>query len=377
MNACPRLKRRWRRPSAVRRADTVSSPHLTCEAQSAGSQCPKPPATGLARLDQDIANVATESKNWRRKPAAWATSPHLPGRWRLRSTASRNSEAAAQAGEASHVAARARGWKRRGPAQRGRQAGAAARDRSAHDFQTRQRETKNLWPPIMTASPSPRFDESARRSPRRRSRCPVDPSGADALGPMPAHRGDPALPEGSSRLRRMSKHLPSWRRLAQIGASSPRSARGAGIAAEDAQRAGVAGRRRLALGWLRRRRPPAPTGAARRLASAARLVDIEMSLSRPASMPPPSVRRWNSPKRAEGRIISGSCRAGCVARRAARGRCRRANASQYRTRDQSPRARKSALTEAHSRLNADRLEAQGAHESAIARAGRIAAEPRH
>ena len=79
------------------------------------------------------------SRSSRRKPAISATSPRSPAPWRPRRRTLAQSEAAAQASEAGHVAARANARSLPRPARRGRQARAAARDRSAHHLKARQR----------------------------------------------------------------------------------------------------------------------------------------------------------------------------------------------------------------------------------------------
>jgi len=149
-------------------------------------------------------------------------------------------------------------------------------------------------------------------------------------------------------------------------ASSPKSAARDWIAAEDRPAAGVAGRRRLALdGFVAAAH--APTGAARRLAERARLVDIENELER-ARIDASAKRQALEAADAE---LKAASAAETSARDAWRAAQREADAARERhanTEREINRhaARKSALTEAHSRLNADRAEAQAAHESATA-----------
>jgi chromosome segregation protein len=111
----------------------------------------------------------------------------------------------------------------------------------------------------------------------------------------------------------------------------------------------------------------APTGAARRLAERARLVDIENELEQARI---DAVAKRQALEAAEAELKAASS-AEASARDAWRAAQREADAARERhagTEREINRhaARLSALTEAHSRLDADRAEAQGAHESATA-----------
>jgi chromosome segregation protein len=111
----------------------------------------------------------------------------------------------------------------------------------------------------------------------------------------------------------------------------------------------------------------APTGAARRLAERARLVDIENELEQ-ARIDATARRQALEAAEAELKAASAS---EASARDAWRTAQREADAARERhanTEREINRhaARKSALTEAHTRLNADRTEAQGAHENVAA-----------
>jgi len=111
----------------------------------------------------------------------------------------------------------------------------------------------------------------------------------------------------------------------------------------------------------------APTGAARRLAERARLVDIENELEQ--ARIDASARR-QALETAEAGLKAASA-AETSAREAWRAAQREADAARQRHVDTEREinrhaARKSALTEAHSRLDADRAEAEAAHESATA-----------
>jgi chromosome segregation protein len=111
----------------------------------------------------------------------------------------------------------------------------------------------------------------------------------------------------------------------------------------------------------------APTGAARRLAERARLVDIENELERAridASAKRQALEAAETELKAASAAETSARDAWRAAQRAAdAARERHANTEREINRHA---ARKSALTEAHSRLDADRAEADGAHESANA-----------
>jgi len=122
----------------------------------------------------------------------------------------------------------------------------------------------------------------------------------------------------------------------------------------------------------------APTGAARRLAERARLVDIENELEQ-ARTDAAAKRQALEAAETELKAASASETAAREAWRAAQreadaARERHANAEREINRHA---ARKSALTEAHSRLNADRAEAHTAYERATAALAELPAKPRH
>src|SRR5205807_6504357 len=109
------------------------------------------------------------------------------------------------------------------------------------------------------------------------------------------------------------------------------------------------------------------TGAARRLAERARLVDIENELEQ-ARIDAAGKRQALETAEAELKAASAT---ETSARDAWRSAQREADAARQRHADTEREinrhaARKSALAEAHSRLNADLTEAYGAHESAAA-----------
>ena len=130
-------------------------------------------------------------------------------------------------------------------------------------------ETKNLWPPIIDGiTVAKGYEKAIGAALGDDLDAPVDPSAPMRWTNSGVTEGDPALPEGVEAARRPC-------RCAARAGAPPRpdrrrgkgARRGAGVAAEDRPAAGVAGRRRLALGRLCRRSPCADRrGAAARRA---------------------------------------------------------------------------------------------------------------
>ncbi|MEA2831420.1 MAG: chromosome segregation protein, partial [Bradyrhizobium sp.] len=179
--------------------------------------------------------------------------------------------------------------------------------------------------------------------------------------------GDPALPEGVESLAAHVEAPPELaRRLAQIGVV-PKE-RGAELVSQLKTGQRLVSREGDVLRWDGFvAAAHAPTGAARRLAERARLVDIENELEQ--------ARIDASVKRQALETADAELKAASAAETSSRDAWRAAQREADATRERHAAtereinrhaARKSALTEAHSRLNADRMEAQGSHESAIA-----------
>src|SRR5207248_313727 len=196
---------------------------------------------------------------------------------------------------------------------------------------------------------------------------PVDPSAPMRWTNAGVADGDPALPEGVEAL---AAHVRApaelARRLAQIGVVARE--RGAELVSQ--------------LKTGQRLVPPegdvwrsdglvaaahAPTGAARRPAERARLVDIENELEQ--------ARSDAAAKRQALETAEAELKAAASAETAARDAWRAAQHEADATRERHAStereinrhaARKSALAEAHSRLNADLTEAFGAHQGATA-----------
>src|SRR3954466_16113852 len=278
------------------------------------------------------------------------------------------SEAAAEASEAGHVAARARLEASRSPL--------AEAEKRVQRLETEARtisklvngETKNLWPPIIDGVTVTKGYEKALGAVLGDDLdAPVDPSAPMRWTNAGASFDDPALPDGVEDL---AAHVeaPSElaRRLAQIGVV-PKE-RGAELVSHL-----KTGQRLVSLegdvwrwdGFVTAAH--APTGAARRLAERARLVDIESELEQ-ARGDALAKRQALEDAEAELKAASAAESAGREAWRAAQREADAARERHATTEREINRhaARKSALTEAHTRLAADRSEAEAAHESANA-----------
>ena len=278
------------------------------------------------------------------------------------------SEAAAQASETGHVAARQKLEASRAPL--------TEADKRVQRLETEARtisklvngETKNLWPPIIDGVTVTKGYEKAIGAVLGDDLdAPVDPSAPMRWTNAGASFDDPALPAGVEPL---AAHVeaPSElaRRLAQIGVV-PKE-RGAELVSQL-----KTGQRLVSLegdvwrwdGFVAAAH--APTGAARRLAERARLVDIEHELEQART---DAAAKRQALEDAEAELKAASA-AESAAREAWRAAQREADAARERhatTEREINRhaARKSALTEAHTRLAADRSEAEAAHESANA-----------
>jgi chromosome segregation protein len=322
----------------------------------------------LARLDSDIANVESEEQKLAQETSGLGDLSVLAAAVETAQQSLAQSEAAAQMSEASHAAARQKLEAARAPLNEA--------DKRVQRLETEARtisklvngETKNLWPPIIDGvTVAKGYEKALGAALGDDLDAPVDPSAPMRWTNAGVTEGDPALPDGVEAL---AAHVdaPSElaRRLAQIGVVTKE--RGAGLVAQL-----KTGQRLVSLegdvwrwdGFVAAAH--APTGAARRLAERARLVDIENELEQ-ARIDAAAKRQALEAAETELKAASASEAAARDAWRAAQreadaSRERHANAEREINRHA---ARKSALTEAHSRLNVDRAEAHNAHESAIA-----------
>jgi chromosome segregation protein len=320
----------------------------------------------LARLDQQIANVQAEEQRLAQETGNLGDLAALAGALETAQLTLAESEAAAQASEAGHVAARQKLEASRAPL--------AEADKRVQRLETEARtisklvngETKNLWPPIIDGiTVAKGYEKAIGAALGDDLDAPVDPSAPMRWTNAEATGEDPALPEGVECLATQVQ-APSElaRRLAQIGVV-PRE-RGAELVSRL-----KTGQRLVSLegdvwrwdGFVAAAH--APTGAARRLAERARLVDIEHELEQ--ARIDASVKR-QALEAAEAELKAASA-AESAAREAWRAAQREADAARERhastEREINRHAgRKSALTEAHSRLAADRSEAEAAHQNA-------------
>ncbi len=322
----------------------------------------------LAKLDQDIANVASEEQKLAQETGNLGDIDALAGAMETAQESLAASEAAAQASETGHVAARQKLEASRAPL--------VEADKRVQRLETEARtisklvngETKNLWPPIIDGVTVAKGYEKALGAVLGDDLdAPVDPSAPMRWTNAGAAFDDPALPTGVQALASLvDAPAELTRRLAQIGVV-PKE-RGAELVSQL-----KTGQRLVSLegdvwrwdGFVAAAH--APTGAARRLAERARLVDIEHELEQ-ARTDASAKRQALEDAESELKMASG---AETSAREAWRAAQREADAARERhaaTEREINRhaARKSALTEAHTRLNADLTEAYGAHQTATA-----------
>jgi len=320
----------------------------------------------LGRLDQEIASVQAEEQKLAQETGNLGDLEALAGATETAQQHLAESEAAAQASEANHAAARQSLDASRAPL--------TEADKRVQRLETEARtiakivngETKNLWPPIIDGiTVAKGFEKAIGAALGDDLDAPVDPSAPMRWTNVGVSEGDPALPEGVDSL---ADHVqaPSElaRRLAQIGVVAKE--RGAELVSRL-----KTGQRLVSLegdvwrwdGFVTAAH--APTGTARRLAERARLVDIEHELEQ-ARLDATAKRQALETAEAELRAASA---AESAAREAWRAAQREADAARERhaatEREINRHAtRKSALTEAHTRLAADRSEAEAAHENA-------------
>lgn len=322
----------------------------------------------LARLDQEIANVVAEEAKLAQETGNLGDIDALAGAMETAQETLAASEAAAQASEAGHIAARAKLEASRSPL--------TEADKRVQRLETEARtisklvnsETKNLWPPIIDGvTVTKGFEKALGAVLGDDLDAPVDPSAPMRWTNAGAASDDPALPAGVEALAaHVEAPVELARRLAQIGVVAKE--RGAELVSQL-----KTGQRLVSLegdvwrwdGFVAAAH--APTGAARRLAERARLVDIEHELEQ--ARLEAAIRR-QALEDAESELKMAS-HAESAAREAWRAAQREADAARERhaaTEREINRhaARKATLTEAHTRLAADRSEVEAAHETANA-----------
>jgi chromosome segregation protein len=328
----------------------------------------------LARLDQDLANVERDEQKLADEIGAVGDLAALSAALETVQEHRAACESASQAAEAGHAAARARLEASRAPLNEA--------DKRVQRLETEARtisklvnsETKNLWPPIIDGITVAKGYEKAIGAVLGDDLdAPVDPSAPMRWTHAGVTEGDPALPDGIEALAaHVQAPIELKRRLAQIGVVSRE--RGAELVSQL-----KTGQRLVSLegdvwrwdGFVAAAH--APTGAARRLAERARLVDIENELEQ-ARIDATAKRQLLESAEAE---LKAAAATETSAREAGRAAQREADSARERhaaTEREINRhaARRSALTEARTRIAADQSEVQGAHESANAALAELA-----
>ncbi|MCJ9736360.1 chromosome segregation protein SMC, partial [Bradyrhizobium sp. PRIMUS42] len=151
----------------------------------------------LARLDQEIANVAAEEQKLAAETGGFGDLDELTATVETAEQTLAASEAAAQASEAAHVAARQTLESSRSPL--------VEADKRAQRLETEARtiskilngETKNLWPPIIDGITVDKgFEKAIGAALGDDLDAPVDPSAPMRWTNAGVTDGDPELPEG-------------------------------------------------------------------------------------------------------------------------------------------------------------------------------------
>jgi chromosome segregation protein len=320
----------------------------------------------VTRLDQDIANVEAEIARLAQETGAFGDLDMLTATIETAQHSLAEAEATTRGSETAHVVARQTLEASRSPL--------VEADKRVQRLETEAKtisrlldgETKNLWPPIIDGVTVTKGYEKALGAVLGDDLdAPVDPSAPMRWTQIGVVDGDPALPEGVESL---AAHVNApqelARRLAQIG-----------VVAKDAGGDLVSqlktGQRLVSLegdvwrwdGFVATAH--APTGAARRLAQRARLGEIEAELEE-ARFDAAAKREALDNAEQDLRAAAGTESAARDAWRAAQ---READAARERHAAAEREinrhaARKSALSEAQTRLHADRAEAYGALEAA-------------
>ena len=321
----------------------------------------------VARLDQEISGVEGEIGRLAQATDAFGDLTSLAATRETAQQMLAQAEATARASEEAHVAARAKLEASRAPL--------ADADRRVQRLETEARtiskivngETKNLWPPIIDGVHVAKGYEKALGAALGDDLdAPVDATAPMRWSQAGTASDDPSLPPGVVSLAdHVEAPVELQRRLRQIGVVSREQ--GPTLVGEL-----KSGQRLVSPeGDLWRwdgfiAAAHAPTGAARRLAERARLIDIEAELE--------NARTDAQARRLDLEIAESDLKAAAAAEQGARegwrNAQREADAARERHADTEREinrhaARNSALNEAKSRLTTDRLEANEAYETAI------------
>jgi chromosome segregation protein len=322
----------------------------------------------LARLDQDVADVGRDEQKLTEETSALGDLAALAAAMEAAQRSLAQSEGAAQASEAGHAAARSKLDAARTPLNEA--------DKRVQRLETEARtisklvngETKNLWPPIIDGiNVAKGYEKALGAALGDDLDAPVDPSAPMRWTDAGVTAGDPALPAGVEALAaHVQAPIELKRRLAQIGVVARE--RGAELVSQLKTGQRLVSREGDVWRWDGFvAAAHAPTGAARRLAERARLVEIENELEQAridASARRQALEAAEAGLEAASAAEAASRDAWRAAQRDADGARERHAATEREINRHA--ARKSALTEAHTRLNADLTEAFGAHQSAAA-----------
>jgi chromosome segregation protein len=320
----------------------------------------------LARIDQEIANVQRDLDKVDAEAGNHGDITALAAAMETAQQTLAQSGAAAQASEAAHVAARAKLEASRAPV--------VEADKRVQRLETEAKtisklvmgETKNLWPPIIDGvSVAKGFEKALGAALGDDLDAPIEASAPMRWSNLGVMADDPALPGGVESLATHVNAPPELaRRLAQIGIVSRENGPRLAAQLKTGQRlVSTEGDLWRWDGFIAGAH--APTGAARRLAERARLIDIEGELQQART---DATAKRQALEAAEADLKAASA-AETSSREAARAAQREADSARERhaatEREINRHAtRRSALAEAHTRLTADRGEAHGAHETA-------------
>jgi len=320
----------------------------------------------LARIDQEIANVEAEIARLAEATGGFGNLDELAAAIEAAQAALSAAETATREREAAHIAAR--------------QALDAARppvveaDKRVQRLETEARtiakivngETKNLWPPIMDGIHVGKgYEKALGAALGDELDAPVDASAPMRWSEVGGIEDDPALPDGVERLADHVEAPPELtRRLRQIGVvDRERGPQLVGQLKTGQRLVSPDGDLWRWDGFIASAH--APTGAARRLAERARLVDIEAELDEAKR---DAVAKRQALENAE-QALKAAAAAETEARNAWRTAQREADAARERhvaaeREINRHAARRSALAEAQARLAANRGEIASAHEDA-------------
>ena len=179
----------------------------------------------LARLDQEIASVRNEEEKLAEETSGLGDLAELAAGMETAQEHLAQSEAAAQASEAGHVAARQKLEASRAPL--------GEADKRVQRLETEARtisklvngETKNLWPPIIDGvTVAKGYEKALGAALGDDLDAPVDPSAPMRWTNAGVTEGDPALPAGVESLAAHVEAPAELARRSRRSASSPRSA---------------------------------------------------------------------------------------------------------------------------------------------------------